>query len=138
MKFEQVSLIYEQSIYLVSSKEFFYKNESAKKMMTKNLVDFIVVVMGKCIKCELAGVRSFSYSCFEALKAKDKRLEPVPHYNDNEKIRKDSKLSSSLLIFLLHKWKLLQKKCILNRYDCEVARWPIIVIQLIWNGRMKR
>ena len=32
----------------------------------------------------------FSYSCFEALKAKDKRLEPVPHYNDNEKIRKDS------------------------------------------------
>ena len=39
MKFEQVSLIYEQSIYLVSSKEFFYKNESAKKMMTKNLAD---------------------------------------------------------------------------------------------------
>ena len=39
MKFERVSLIYEQSIYLVSSKEFFYKNESAKKMMTKNLAD---------------------------------------------------------------------------------------------------
>ena len=60
---------------------------------------FIVVVMGKCIKCELAGVRSFSYSCFEALKAKDKRLEPVPHYNDNEKIHKDSKLSFSNWIF---------------------------------------
>jgi len=41
--------------------------------------------MGKCIKCELAGVRSFSYSCFEGLKAKDVRLEPVLHYNDNEK-----------------------------------------------------
>ena len=39
MKFERVSLIYEQSIYLVSSKEFFYKNESAKKMMMKNLAD---------------------------------------------------------------------------------------------------
>ena len=30
----------------------------------------------------------FSYSCFEALKAKDERLEPVPHYNDNEKSAK--------------------------------------------------
>ena len=30
--------------------------------------------------------KCFSYSCFEALKAKDKRLDPVPHYNDNEKI----------------------------------------------------
>ena len=39
----------------------------------------------------------FSYSCFEALKAKDRRLEPVPHYNDNEKIRKDSQESSSFL-----------------------------------------
>ena len=39
MKFERVSLICEQSIYLVSSKEFFYKNDSAKKMMTKNLAD---------------------------------------------------------------------------------------------------
>ena len=65
-------------------------------MMTKNLADFIVVVMGKCIKCELAGVRSFSYSCFEALKAKDKRLEPVPHYSDNDS-RKDSQESSSFL-----------------------------------------
>ena len=71
--------------------------------------------------------------------AKDRKLSPVPHYNDNEKIRKDSQESSSFLRnFVMHKWKLLQKKCILNRYDCEVARWPIIVIQLIWNGRMKR
>ena len=66
-------------------------------MMTENLTDFMVVVMGKCIKCELAGVRSFSYSCFEALKAKDERLSPVPHYNDNKKIRKDSQESSSFL-----------------------------------------
>ena len=28
-------------------------------MITKNLVDFIVVVMGKCIKCELAGVEIY-------------------------------------------------------------------------------
>ena len=27
--------------------------------MTKNLVDFIVVVKGKCIKCELAGVEIY-------------------------------------------------------------------------------
>ena len=39
----------------------------------------------------------FSYSCFEALKAKDARLEVVPHYSDNEKIRKDSQASSSFL-----------------------------------------
>ena len=39
MKFERISLICEESIYLVSSKEFFYKNESVKKMITKNLVD---------------------------------------------------------------------------------------------------
>ena len=45
--------------------------------------------MGNRIKCELAGVvHSWTYSCFEALKVRDHRLEPVPHnsfYNSNPK-----------------------------------------------------
>lgn len=44
--------------------------------------------MGNCIKCELAGVvHSWTYSCFEALKVRDHRLEPVPHYRYYEDIR---------------------------------------------------
>ena len=44
--------------------------------------------MGNRIKCELAGVvRSRTYSCFEALKVRDPRLEPVPHYRYYEDIR---------------------------------------------------
>ena len=48
-----------------------------------------------CIKSELAGVVQFwTYSCFESLKVRDsKRLEPVQRYNDDERIRKDSKES---------------------------------------------
>ena len=43
--------------------------------------DSIIAVMGNRIKCELAGVvHSRTYSCFEALKVRDPRLEPVPHY----------------------------------------------------------
>ncbi len=44
--------------------------------------------MGNRIKCELAGVvPSWTYSCFEALKVRDPRLEPVPHYSYYEDIR---------------------------------------------------
>ncbi len=44
--------------------------------------------MGNRIKCELAGVvHSWTYSCFEALKVRDPRLEPVPHYSYYEDIR---------------------------------------------------
>ena len=44
--------------------------------------------MGNRIKCELAGVvHSWTYSCFEALKVRDPRLEPVPHYRYYEDIR---------------------------------------------------
>ena len=95
MKFEQFCLIFEQLTYLVNSGRVMWNDIRHKEDDDGESGGFIVVVMGKCIKCELAGVRSFSYSCFEALKVKDARLEPVPHYNDNEKIRKDSKLSSS-------------------------------------------
>ena len=46
--------------------------------------------MGNRIKCELAGVvHSWTYSCFEALKVRDPRLEPVPHYSYYEDIRGD-------------------------------------------------
>ena len=45
-------------------------------------------------KSELAGVVQFwTYSCFESLKVRDLRLEPVQRYNDDERIRKDSKES---------------------------------------------
>lgn len=50
--------------------------------------DSIIAVMGNRIKCELAGVvHSWTYSCFEALKVRDHRLEPVPHYRYYEDIR---------------------------------------------------
>ena len=45
--------------------------------------------MGNRIKCELAGVvHSWTYSCFEALKVRDHRLEPLPHYRYYEDIRR--------------------------------------------------
>ena len=50
--------------------------------------DSIIAIMGNRIKCELAGVvHSWTYSCFEALKMRDLRLEPVPHYRYYEDIR---------------------------------------------------
>jgi len=42
------------------------------------------------IKSELAGVVQFwTYSCFESLKVRDLRLEPVQRYSYYEEIRKD-------------------------------------------------
>ena len=85
IKLERFCLIFEESTYLVNSGRVVLIHIKHHEDDDGESGGFIVVVMGKCIKCELAGVRSFSYSCFEALKAKDKRLEPVPHYNDDEK-----------------------------------------------------
>ena len=49
---------------------------------------FIIAVTGISIKSELAGVvHSWTYSCFEALKVRDYRLEPVPHCCSYDKIR---------------------------------------------------
>ena len=61
---------------------------SRKGRYTRETSDSIIAVMGNRIKCELAGVvHSWTYSCFEALKVRDLRLEPVPHYSYYEDIR---------------------------------------------------
>ena len=60
--------------------------------ITENLTDFIIAVTGISIKSELAGVVHLrTYSCFESLKVRDYRLEPVPRYSFYKRIRKDSK-----------------------------------------------
>ena len=61
---------------------------SERGRYTRETSDSIIAVMGNRIKCELAGVvHSWTYSCFEALKVRDPRLEPVPHYRYYEDIR---------------------------------------------------
>ena len=61
---------------------------SGKGRYTRETSDSIIAIMGNRIKCELAGVvPSWTYSCFEALKVRDPRLEPVPHYSYYEDIR---------------------------------------------------
>ena len=61
---------------------------SRKGRYTRETSDSIIAIMGNRIKCELAGVvPSWTYSCFEALKVRDPRLEPVPHYSYYEDIR---------------------------------------------------
>ena len=55
---------------------------SERGRYTRETSDSIIAIMGNRIKCELAGVvHSWTYSCFEALKVRDPRLEPVPHYS---------------------------------------------------------
>lgn len=61
---------------------------SEKGRYTRETSDSIIAIMGNRIKCELAGVvHSWTYSCFEALKVRDPRLELVPHYRYYEDIR---------------------------------------------------
>ena len=61
---------------------------SRKGRYTRETSDSIIAIMGNRIKCELAGVvHSWTYSCFEALKVRDPRLEPIPHYSYYEDIR---------------------------------------------------
>ena len=73
---------------------FSLKKQKTKPLhwITKNLTDFIIAVTGIRIKSELAGVVLLrTYSCFESLKVRDFRLEPVPRYSFYKRIRKDSK-----------------------------------------------
>ena len=61
---------------------------SERGRYTRETSDSIIAIMGNRIKCELAGVvHSWTYSCFEALKVRDPRLEPVHHYSYYEDIR---------------------------------------------------
>ena len=72
---------------------FSLKKQKTKSLhwITKNLTDFIIAVTGIRIKSELAGVVLLrTYSCFESLKVRDFRLEPVPRYSFYKRIRKDS------------------------------------------------
>ena len=63
---------------------------SGKGRYTRETSDSIIAIMGNRIKCELAGVvHSWTYSCFEALKVRDHRLEPLPHYSYYEDIRRN-------------------------------------------------
>ena len=71
----------------------FLKKQKTKfqHWITKNLTDFIIAVTGISIKSELAGVvHLWTYSCFESLKVRDFRLEPMPRYSFYKRIRKDS------------------------------------------------
>ena len=58
MKFELLSLIFEESTYLVKSGRVVFIHIKHQEDDDGESGGFIVVVMGKCIKCELAGVRN--------------------------------------------------------------------------------
>ena len=84
---------------------------SGKGRYTRETSDSIIAIMGNCIKCELAGVvHSWTYSCFEALKVRDLRLEPVPHYRYYEDIRGNLEYIGPLgpLSLSMHKKELTQ------------------------------
>ena len=58
MKLERFCLIFEESTYLVNIGRFVFNLIRHKEDDDGESCGFIVVVMGKCIKCELAGVRN--------------------------------------------------------------------------------
>ena len=58
MKFELLSIIFEESTYLVNSERVVFIHIKHQEDDDEESGGFIVVVMGKCIKCELAGVRN--------------------------------------------------------------------------------
>ena len=58
MKFELLSIIFEESTYLVNSGRVVFIHIKHQEDDDEESGGFIVVVMGKCIKCELAGVRN--------------------------------------------------------------------------------
>ena len=58
MKFELLSIIFEESTYLVKSGRVVFIHIKHQEDDDEESGGFIVVVMGKCIKCELAGVRN--------------------------------------------------------------------------------
>ena len=58
MKLERFCLIFEESTYLVNSGRVVLIHILHQEDDDEESCGFIVVVMGKCIKCELAGVGS--------------------------------------------------------------------------------
>ena len=58
MKFERVSLIFEESTYIVNSGRVVFIHIKHQEDDDGESGGFIVIVMGKCIICELAGVRN--------------------------------------------------------------------------------
>ena len=87
-----------------SSLHGLYPLSSLKKAkrtgLLRKLTDLIIAVTGISIKSELAGVVHLrTYSCFESLKVRDYRLEPVLRYSFYKRIRKDSKQSRSIHYF---------------------------------------
>ena len=58
MKFEPLSLIFEESTYLVNSGRVVFIHIKHQEDDDGESGGFIVIVMGKCIICELAGVRN--------------------------------------------------------------------------------
>ena len=59
MKLERFCLIFEESTYLVNSGRFVFNHIRHQDDDDGESCGFIVVVMGKCIKCELAGVEIY-------------------------------------------------------------------------------
>jgi len=59
MKLERFCLIFEESTYLVNSVREVLTYIKYQEDDDGESSGFIVVGMGKCIKCELAGVRNF-------------------------------------------------------------------------------
>ena len=58
LKFELLSQIFEESTYLVNSVRVGLNHIKHQEDDDWESGGFIVVLMGKCIKCELAGVRN--------------------------------------------------------------------------------
>ena len=58
MKFEPLSLIFEESTYLVNSGRVVFIHIKHQEDDDGESGGFMVVVMGMCIKCELVGVRN--------------------------------------------------------------------------------
>ena len=58
-KVDSLCLIFEESTYLVNTGKVVRKHIQHKEDDDGEFGGFIVVVMGKCIKCELAGVEIY-------------------------------------------------------------------------------
>ena len=63
-------------------------------MIPKELTDSIIAVMWKGIECELRGVGIVPLLRVWSFEGERRRLEPIQHYRDDEKIRKKPKVSS--------------------------------------------
>ena len=99
MKFERISLICEQSTYLVNFGWVVWNNIKHQEDDNEESCGFIVVVMGKCIKCELAGVEIYFLLLLWGFKGERRKTWAGAPLQRQWKIRKDSKLSFSSQIF---------------------------------------